>query len=663
MTNLLMSQATNYFVSSSDGSDSGTGLSEAFAWASLTKVNTMTFVLGDQILLKRGDTFKGSLNVNFSGTSGSPITYGAYGTGANPVITGFTQVTSWTNLGSNIWESTSAVSTLSSCNMVVINGGNTPMGREPNSGYYYYQSHTNSPSTITSSDLNGVIDWTGAEVALVLYPWTIGRDLVIAQTGSTITYTKSGSDVDPYQDNQRFIIQNDPRTLDTQNEWYFNPSTKKLRIYSTTEPTGVKVATIDKLVNVVGYNYITIQDISFEGGNMSALNIDDTDNLTISRCTVKQNGFDGVYGINNGTSPNLVIEDCEFSDNNHAAIGVSAKFTNAIIRRNTINNSGVVFGGGRYSYPTSILNNVAHYIGVGVAGAGSLIEQNTITNSGYHGIAFYLSNSVVQNNYVRGFCQTVIDGGGVYTWGSLTPAVYSGMKVLNNIIENDNYTDNGIYLDDLSNHIEVRGNTVSKCLNGLYLHNDKFITARNNLMFDNKYSLLASNAKYATYPFEGNVFKSNLLVAKSADQYCIKGDYMERVVTGLASDSNVIARPINDNVVVVFFNREPFSAANMTLQEWRAYSSQDAHSTKSPKTITNANELQFEYNATNLPKTISFGNPMIDIEGVKYASSAILQPYTSGVFMVDPNPPLPENGILIDDSGNPLTESGNPLIP
>jgi hypothetical protein len=39
------------------------------------------------------------------------MTFGAYGTGANPIITGFTTVSSWSNLGGNIWESTSAVST------------------------------------------------------------------------------------------------------------------------------------------------------------------------------------------------------------------------------------------------------------------------------------------------------------------------------------------------------------------------------------------------------------------------------------------------------------------------------------------------------------------------------------------------------------------------
>lgn len=654
----IASQATVYYISPT-GSDSNDGLSIGSPKQTLSAVNGLTLVSDDQVLFERGGNWVGTITVNESGTSGHPIIYGAYGIGANPIITGFISITAWTDLGSNIWESTSAVSSLSTCNMVAIGGVSVRMGREPDSGYYYYQSHTNSPSTITSTNLDGVINWTGAEVALVLYPWTIGRDPITAQSGSTITYTKSGSDVNPYQDNQRFIIQNDVRTLDTQNEWYFNPSTKKLRIYSTSEPTGVKVATIDKLVDLVGYDYITFQNITFEGGNMSAFNIDNTDNLTVSNCAIRQNGFDGFYGINNGTSPNIVIEDCIISDNNHAAIGLSTKFTNAIVRRNTITNSGVVFGSGRYTYPSSILNNVGHYIGVGLAGSGSLTENNTITNSGYHGVAFYLNNSIVQNNYIKGFCQTVIDGAGVYTWGTLTPTVYSGMKVLNNIVENDNYTDNGIYMDDLSNHVEITGNTVSKCANGIYLHNNKFVTVRENTLYDNTNAILLNNSLYATYPFEGNVLNSNIFMAKQSTQYCIRGDFMERVIAGLSNDSNIIAKPIDASVVVKFFNREPFSSQNLNLAQWKTYCADDVHSTGSPYSIQSSNELCLIFNSDTIAKPITTPFSIKELNGTQHYSSATLQPFTSLIGFYDPTIPTPTTVKSFFGVGNKYLTNGH----
>src|SRR5665647_3751472 len=100
--------ATNYYLSHS-GNDANSGTDPSSPWKTLDKLNSFkTLKPGDNVLFKRGDTFYGSITVSNSGTDGNPITFGAYGTGENPVITGFTNVTNWTNLGENIWESTSA---------------------------------------------------------------------------------------------------------------------------------------------------------------------------------------------------------------------------------------------------------------------------------------------------------------------------------------------------------------------------------------------------------------------------------------------------------------------------------------------------------------------------------------------------------------------------
>src|SRR6185312_3861507 len=122
----LQTQATQYFVAA-NGSASNNGTSTSTPW-NLAKVNSFasSLVPGDQVLFNRGDVFYGSLTISKSGSSGNPITYGAYGTGANPIISGFNSTAiTWSNLGGNIWESSAAVSALTTLNMVVINGVNT----------------------------------------------------------------------------------------------------------------------------------------------------------------------------------------------------------------------------------------------------------------------------------------------------------------------------------------------------------------------------------------------------------------------------------------------------------------------------------------------------------------------------------------------------------
>ena len=101
----LTASAKNYYISSVSGNDANSGTSTTAAWKTITKLNSSfsTLLPGDAVLFNRGETFYGSIIVSKSGSSGSPIVIGAYGTGANPVITGFTTVNTWTNLGNNIW--------------------------------------------------------------------------------------------------------------------------------------------------------------------------------------------------------------------------------------------------------------------------------------------------------------------------------------------------------------------------------------------------------------------------------------------------------------------------------------------------------------------------------------------------------------------------------
>ena len=86
----VIASATDYYVSSS-GNDSANGLSSSTPWQSISKVNSSFsgFNPGDRILFKRGDVFYGTLRISRSGSSGNPITISAYGSGANPVISGF----------------------------------------------------------------------------------------------------------------------------------------------------------------------------------------------------------------------------------------------------------------------------------------------------------------------------------------------------------------------------------------------------------------------------------------------------------------------------------------------------------------------------------------------------------------------------------------------
>jgi hypothetical protein len=80
--------AATYYVDCNANGDAGagTGTGAAVAWKTIAKVNGSSFSAGDSILFNKGCTWREKLTVPSSGSAGSPITFGAYGTGANPIF-------------------------------------------------------------------------------------------------------------------------------------------------------------------------------------------------------------------------------------------------------------------------------------------------------------------------------------------------------------------------------------------------------------------------------------------------------------------------------------------------------------------------------------------------------------------------------------------------
>jgi len=197
--------------------------------------------------------------------------------------------------------------------MVVINGINTPMGRFPlataaNGGFLIFQSHSGANS-ITSSSLNAAAtNWTGATAVVKTYRYRIGMALISSASGGILNFSTPLNDV-PVADGFGFFIQNDVRTLTYQNAWYYNSSTKKIRIYCTSSPTSVKIASIDTLVNGSGYigaSFITFENVDFEGSNTSTLQLDHAQQMTVQNCIVNFNGLDG---INTYSSDYLTVQN------------------------------------------------------------------------------------------------------------------------------------------------------------------------------------------------------------------------------------------------------------------------------------------------------------------------------------------------------------------
>ncbi|MDQ4076273.1 MAG: right-handed parallel beta-helix repeat-containing protein [Chloroflexota bacterium] len=86
--------STTYYVSNK-GNDAHPGTNKKKPWRSLAKVNSIRLNPGDRVLLERGGVWNEELIISSSGTAGSPVYFGTYGNGLNPLIVRTEPFTQW----------------------------------------------------------------------------------------------------------------------------------------------------------------------------------------------------------------------------------------------------------------------------------------------------------------------------------------------------------------------------------------------------------------------------------------------------------------------------------------------------------------------------------------------------------------------------------------
>ncbi|MBS1958326.1 MAG: right-handed parallel beta-helix repeat-containing protein [Bdellovibrionales bacterium] len=627
---------TTYYFSNTLGKDDRTVLeaqNPSTPWKSLSKLNSFFSSLrpGDAVLLRRGDVFYGTIQAGASGSATSPIVIGAYGTGANPVVTGFSSVSGWTNLGGNIWESSTSVSSLTSANVVLINGVAAHMGRYPNSGYLNIDAVAG--NSLSNKGLNSAsTNWTGAEAVIRKKRWIIDRAPISAHSGTSISYVSPSSY--PALVNYKFFIQNDARTLDSQNEWYYNPTTKKLRIYSSNQPANIQVSTVENLFYALYRNYLTIDSIAFTGSNGDAFYVGSSLHFVLrnSSFDFNQNGFHGWnYGA---SSDSLLIERTFFNHTNNDAINLPPEFTHPIIQYNTVQNFGMDEGAGASGDGSNS--------GILVDGPNSLIQFNTVVNSGYIGISFVGPNSTVTHNYVDRFCILKDDGGGIYTGNES-----SGNSIAENIVMNGigapDGTDSpsarqayGIYIDGtVSSGFSVARNSIAHMGDaGIYLHNSHDVSVTENLVFDQKRGFLVVNDVSTSY-LKNLTLTGNSFIGRTVSQYMMQIVTLHDDIPNIGTfDRNIYARVSNDaEEFVVTPNGYGQKEFNYSLAGWKSYSKLDAKSTASLTAIPSESVLLFETNPSNAPTTVNLRGNYVDLNGTAYKGKITLAPYRAAILI------------------------------
>jgi Right handed beta helix region len=648
-----------YYVDNVSGSDANNGRSPAKAWATLHKVTTSmgSIAAGTTVLLKRGETFGSmtdSLVISSSGTAKKPIIFGAYGVGANPIITGFSIVSGWTSIGTNLWESTSAVSNVNVCNIVSINGVNTGKGRFPKNnstdgGYTIYQSYTGSTTlTTTSSNFTGTPNWTGAEIVIKDLDYIIDRRTITAQSGGSITFdspTSFGLNA-----NYGFFVQNDLRCCTQQNDWYYNPTTKKIDIYSTTTPTNVKLATTFYPIQING-SYVTIKSIDVVGANAFGIyNLTSNINhLTINACNIS---YSGEGAINIAAGNYTKVYNCTITNTNDVAIALGSNRTYCEVKNCNITNTGLIPG----------MGNRGNYSGIAASGAfGLQLWNNRIISTGFNPITVWGDSILIKNNFVDTFCTIMQDGGGVYV---ARPSLPNGTEINGNIIINGpgcNFGTpwttkqaQGVYVDVWTNNYRIYNNSIGNCNGqGIQVSGGVNTDVEGNTVYNCTNGIYNATGNETINKLRGNNhIKYNIFVCmqatgnyRAALYHSYSYPVLDSIFGAYDYDYNIYSKPLMEYSTHYQWD-ETFQISDTngpyfySLVQWQALSGKDTHSTRSPQGVSSISEMLFLYNDRPYNQSFTLTQAMLNINGTAYPNGTIitLLPFTSMVLMNNHNP-------------------------
>jgi hypothetical protein len=628
----LNASAGNYYISNT-GSDAANGTSTGTAWQTISKVNASTFAPGDSVLFKRGDTWSERLNVPSSGSYGDPIVFGAYGTGAKPIITGLEQATGFTNVG-NIWTA-SIPQSVADLNTVIVNGAIRAKARTPNSTYYTFTS-VNSYTQITTS-LTGTPNYTGSEIVVRQASWIIDVTKVASQSGGVLNFVEPLTYNASYGANGYFF-QNNVADLDVAGEWVFDSTAKTLKVYATTEPT-VYISTIDTLVHSGGESYLTFDGISFLGANKAAIQLDTANHVTIQNCTFNYSGTLAISALKS-TALHVLNDSIQNSLSGAIYARQVDPYTpmvntcdSAIIDVNYINTTAIFKGMG--------MNGNGRYNAISIVGMAPQVTNNEIDSTGYIAVIFFGKNAYAYRNNINVFGLVKSDGGAIYTniGGYLDTDYIDGTIIRSNIVRNGKSTTDGetyvgqnagVFIDDGSRQVTADSNTLIDCYySGMKIHGSSYITFKANTIFNTTgHGLLFQHylSQLNNLNIKRNVVYNPNTTYKNA--YIFLGGAVGTL------DSNFYSRPSGEST------RFNLNGTSYSLSGWQSATSQDAHSVGTPANATSGTAI-IHYNATTSDSTISLSGYYTDMLGNVYNNSITLHPFSSAILFPIATPPTP----------------------
>ena len=567
-----------YYVDNLSGSDSHSGTSTDQAWKTIAKVNGSQFHPGDWILFKRGGIWREKLIIPSSGVRDNLILFGAYGTGAKPIITGADLVTGWTQYSGNIYVAD--VGFLTPPTQLYVDDVYYDIARYPADGFILATSDAKNAHSIVAADLPlSPEQIIGATVIAKPVPWLFDSSKAADYDPSSHTITLDGV-VDKQSPDQvmrtgyGFYLENKLWMLDTEKEWYYDSSSGKIYLWMTDNPNKhtVEVSIRDTGVYAVK-NYLIIRNLAITKANGTDILMDYSTGITLRDLDL-QGGFQGIWLAG--------ATDCSITNNSiqstlTSGIIVNAdgptKSNNVLISKNVLNNCGYV----------GLSPRPGEYVGISGAGSNINIADNTLTNIGNNGIGFGNgSHNTIQNNTLTNTCLVEDDAGAIHLAGHSSEDVDNRVigNIITNAIGNNSGTPSdpggkGIYLDGYIMNVTVQDNKISNVTYGIMSEASGNKIIGNVVRGATFIAVYIDQQKNAPETIQNQVITNNIFECTSKETS--PAIYPDVAYPFGESDYNIYYHP-NYAYPIRTWGANTTKKEFYSLDAWRTASGQDAHS-------------------------------------------------------------------------------------
>lgn len=537
------SHAAYYYVDADNGNNASSGIQETdgviYPWKTLARVNAATLQPGDAVLLKRGRVWQNETLVLRSGVHFMP-----YGSGSVlPVIKGSVPVGSltWQAEGGQIYSASVAGLGLSRLSRLYLDGTTLQRARHPNAGGGSYpvansryfrmaSSPGGTQFTPLAADLPAGADLAGAQLTVRGLDWVTQSYQVTAHNLTTAVVTAVRNAGYPTDWNFHFAagmgyrLENKLWMLDQPGEWVLDETAGKLyvRLPDGSSPAGKNLAaSVRNGITANGASGFILQDIAVQETAGDAVNLEGVSNFQVTGLQIHGSTGTGIsaFRSHDGSIVNSVIDEVSregisASDMSQPEGELGYGSLDLTISDNKLTNIGrddLAFGAIRPGRRNTITNNVVENVG----SVGISVSRD----------------STVSGNVIKGACMDLGDCGAIAMIGRAVEPGFAAGSPLNvivsgNIIDGvpgsvDGMTDtlsrrrdtNGIYLDFMTNDVEVTGNLVTGAGLGLNMSTTKDVLVTDNAFVGNWEAQVKLQKLKLTAPFtpQGNQFQYNIL--------------------------------------------------------------------------------------------------------------------------------------------------------